>query len=219
MFGPIYCETPQIVSSFPAESWNTWSNLIIIAFGLLAAYIVARRTSKAWDLWVLVAFLIANGIGSFLWHAFRTPSTLALDTLPGVLFLLAFLYIWTRRFLSRKGALFSLVAFFILAIGFSAGAVALIPSLPFFVPLAPVVIAFGIWLIVKSARASRRAASCGGAALLSALAALFFRSVDLLACPYFVHGTHFLWHMSLSFAAFLGILALLAIDKARRMTA
>jgi hypothetical protein len=49
--------------------------------------------------------------------------------------------------------------------------------------------------------------------LASALLALVFRTADLLVCPYFPLGTHFLWHIFLSLAAFLGVLVLMEINK------
>lgn len=211
--GPIYCETPAVISNFPAEQWNTWSNLIIILLGITAAVIVARRAPRSAELWVLAALLIGNGIGSFLWHALRTPWALSLDTLPGVLFLLAFVYVWSRRFLGTGRAWLFLGGFFVLALLFSAGSLILFPGVSPFIPLAPVVIAAAWWLIAKTARMSRRAAARGGAALASALAALLFRSTDIAACAYFPHGTHFLWHGFLSLAAFLGVFVILELKK------
>lgn len=210
--GPVYCETPAMISGFPAEGLNTWSNLVIIAFGLLAAYIILRRRPRAADLWLLAALLVGNGIGSFLWHGWRTSTFLILDSLPGALFLLVFVYLWLRRFYARTASILALILFFALIAGFSTLG-AMLFHWPTFVAFAPVVIAYAALLVYKTRNRSGRAAWLGFSALASALLALVFRTIDLLVCTYFPLGTHFLWHIFLSLAAFLGVLTLLELDK------
>ena len=61
-FGPVYCETMSATSaSFPVEPMNTISNGVIVMFGLLGLYFVAKRAPRAADLYVLCALLIATG--------------------------------------------------------------------------------------------------------------------------------------------------------------
>jgi hypothetical protein len=212
VFGPIYCETLHFVPGvFPAEPVNTISNVVIVAFGVAAAYFVAKRAPRAYDLYCLSGLLIVNGIGSALWHGLRTPWALTFDVMPGLVFLFMFLFFWARRLWSRSGAALFLIAFF---------AAAYVSSrywgvVQRWVALAPVVVAAALVLIAETYRRSRSLALAGGAALASALLALFFRSIDLDACAYIPVGTHFLWHIFLSAAGFIGIMALIRFRPRR----
>jgi hypothetical protein len=46
-----------------------------------------------------------------------------------------------------------------------------------------------------------------------AVAAAVFRSIDLMTCDLIPFGTHFLWHLGLSTAAYLGIVLLVRMKK------
>jgi hypothetical protein len=52
----------------------------------------------------------------------------------------------------------------------------------------------------------------GGVTLVTALIALFFRTVDLSVCSWIPFGTHFLWHSFLSGAGFIGVLGMLKMQ-------
>ncbi len=213
MFGPQYCETVALVTSFPAELWNTWSNLAIIAFGLAALWMVWKRSPYSYGLYWLAFLVAATGVGSFLWHGLREPWALTMDTLPGGMVLLTFVYLWARSFYSFVGAGTFLALFFgaaFLMMGYGRG------SLPFFVSLAPVVIVFAAWLIYRTRDVSPSLALQGCVVVGCALLALLFRSIDGYACDFIPMGTHFLWHVFLSLSAFLGIRLLLRIENQPR---
>jgi hypothetical protein len=135
----------------------------------------------------------------------------------GLFFLFAVVFFWARRLWSYLGAALFLTLFFG---GFSLSreywdrAVFGIP-VQRWVALAPVVILAGTALIVPTYRYSRRAAFLGGMALVSAIVALTFRTIDLSVCAAIPFGTHFLWHSFLSFGGFLGVLALIEIPSVR----
>lgn len=217
-FGPIYCETMSATSaSFPVEPMNTLSNGVIVMFGLAALYFVVKRAPRAVDLYVLCALLIATGIGSGIWHGFRDRDALFWEVQSGLFFLFAVVFFWARRLWSYVGAGLFLAVFFG---GFSLSreywdrAVFGIP-VQRWVALAPVVILAGIALIAQTYAYSRRAAILGGMALVLAVVALTFRTIDLSVCAYIPFGTHFLWHSFLSAAGFLGVLALIEIPSVR----
>jgi hypothetical protein len=217
-FGPIYCETMSATSaSFPVEPMNTLSNGVIVMFGLAALYFVVKRAPRAVDLYVLCALLIATGIGSGIWHGFRDRDALFFEVQSGLFFLFAVVFFWARRLWSYVGAALFLAVFFG---GFSLSreywdrAVFGIP-VQRWVALAPVVILAGIALIAQTYGYSRRAAILGGMALVLAIVALTFRTIDLSVCAYIPFGTHFLWHSFLSAAGFLGVLALIEIPSVR----
>lgn len=209
-FGPVYCETPDTVTGFPAEPFNTVSNIAVV-LGLVAFTVAWRRGSRAWDIYLLCAFLFAVGVGSTLWHGLRLPWTLALDALPGVLFFLAFALFWARRLYSWGGAALFFVVF--VAAAFGAMYLGRRIGVPFFLPLAPVVIVFSAWLMVKTARVSRPAMWRAALAVVLAMIALTCRSIDQWACAFMPFGTHFLWHIFLASAAYGGVLTLLRFDR------
>ena len=209
-FGPIYCEDAIALSSFPIEPVNTISNLAIVLFGVAALYYAAKRAPKSGDLFGLGAILVANGIGSLLWHGLREGWALAFDVAPGLLFLFTMSFLWARRLWSMSGATIFfgtfLVAFFVSAALFSAA--------PRFVSIAPAVIIGALLLIGQTATRSKSAALWGLAAISSSVTALVFRSVDLSACDYIAVGTHFLWHIFNSAGAFMGVIALVTLQNA-----
>ena len=76
---------------------------------------------------------------------------------------------------------------------------------------AAVIALAGVWLVARTLALSRRTAMIGGAALVCGVAALVFRLLDGRACAVIPIGTHFLWHIFLSSAAFLCVLTLLRL--------
>ena len=211
-FGPIYCETLLYVAGmYPAEPVNTVSNGAIVLFGVLALFLVARRTPRSYDLYLLCILLIVNGLGSFLWHATRTRWALALDIWPALIFLLLMVYFWARRVSPAWHALLLLAGFYatVQLLRYS-------DLIPFgrWASIAPAVILMGIWLVWRTVPHSPHAALLGAASLGTALVALTFRTIDHAACAYVPFGTHFLWHIFLSCAAFLGVMALITLTRA-----
>lgn len=202
--GPTYCETPLAAFVFPAEPINTLTNLVIIAFGVVALYLVYRRAPRAADLWAIAVFLTATGVGSLLWHGFRTSAFLTLDFTPGMLCLLAILYAWSRRLEeSEYKGVFWIIAFLVLV---SAGStmVGWLGEFRFFFagPLVATLLIGGYFIY----RSYKKWDAIAGLTLLgmgTALLALMFRSIDGWACSYIPFGTHFLWHILLSLGAFL----------------
>ena len=55
--GPTYCETLSALNAtslaFPIEPANTVSNGVIVLFGLASMYLVAKRTPRAYDLYIV----------------------------------------------------------------------------------------------------------------------------------------------------------------------
>lgn len=212
-FGPIYCETPPMIGpGFPVEPWNTYSSFVIVIFGLVSLVLVARRTPRAYDLYALCALLILNGVGSSLWHGLRTRWALAFDVFPALVFLVALIFLWSRRVSPLWQSLLVVAAFFLIQAGQRYLGINL-AGIGIWVALAPAVVLVALWLILRTAPLSNRGAVLGGATLATGLVALLFRTIDRAACPYLPAGTHFLWHTLLSFAAFLGLAALTTLSR------
>lgn len=210
-FGPTYCETPETITGiFPVEPANAISSGVIVVFGLLALFQVMRRTPRSIELYVLCALLITNGVGSILWHGLRTRWSLTLDFLPAAIFVLAMALVWARQVAPWQQVALALGLFLATVIGLRFIDLGL-PIPGRIATSAIAIVGLAIWLIACSAAVSRDAAILGGAALLSALIALTFRSADSWTCATYGTGSHFLWHIFLSAGAFLSMLTILRL--------
>ncbi len=211
--GPIYCETPAFLGAgFPAEPWNAYSSLVIVFFGLASLVLVIRRAGRAYELYGLCGLLIFNGIGSVLWHGLRERWALAFDVFPALIFLVCTMFLWSLRIYSLwKSVVVIVVLFAILELQRLSGLD--LARIGIWVALAPAVIVVALWLILGTATRSRKAAGFGSLSLAFALAGLGFRTLDRAACAWLPFGSHFLWHMLLSFAAFLGVLTLIVLTE------
>lgn len=215
-FGPQYCETPAaITGAFPIEPANAISSGVIVLFGIAALFLVVQRNPRALELYVACALLMLNGIGSILWHGLRTRWALTFDVAPAILFVLLVAIVWARR----VGPWWQVAAVggALLAAPLAVQFLDLGSRWPLrFGAMAFVIVALALWLIVRSFAVSRLAGLTGAAALLSAVVALTFRSIDATACESIGMGTHFLWHMFLSAGAFLCLFTILTLDAAQR---
>lgn len=214
-FGPTYCETPETIAGiFPVEPWNAISSGVIVLFGIASLFLVMRRSPRAIELYVASVLLILNGTGSILWHGLRTRWALNFDVIPAFIFVLLVAFLWARRVapgwqVAVAGALLVLVP---------VGVRFLAPELPMvfrFGSSILVVALLAMWLIARSFAISREAALTGALALASAITALTFRSIDPFSCDEVAMGTHFLWHVFLSAAAFLCMLTVVRLREVR----
>lgn len=214
-FGPQYCETPEeITGIFPVEPANAISSGVIVLFGIAALVLTIRRAPRAIELYVLCVLLMVNGVGSILWHGLRERWALALDVTPALIFLLLMAIIWARRVAPWWQVGAAGVAYF--AVTFALRQVDLGIRLPGrWAAMAIPIVITASWLIARSYAISRTAAVTGGLALVSALAALTFRTIDNAACETVPMGTHFLWHIFLSAAAFLSFWTIVTLGAAR----
>jgi hypothetical protein len=89
-----------------------------------------------------------------------------------------------------------------------------------FVPMFATVTITGLIMVSGAWRKYGRDAGMLGVAIITAgLVAACARSVDLLLCPYIPFGTHFLWHIGLSTAACLGLVLMVKMKRAARLSA
>ena len=80
------------------------------------------------------------------------------------------------------------------------------------VAAAPAVILFGSILAAQTVMRSKKAALLGLAAMGLSLTALAFRTYDLTVCDSFPMGTHWLWHMFNSAGGFTAMLAIITLQ-------
>ena len=213
-FGPLYCETPvPIGGPFPIEPWNSISSGVIVLFGLAGWWLVYRRAPKDLVLHALCFMLVLNGVGSILWHGLRTRWALTLDVWPAIVFVLLAAFMWARKFVPLWQAVAAAAALIVLPMA--------LRYLPLDLPgggmmlRGVVIVAAGVWLVAVTMPLSRPAAASGAAALGLAITALVFRSIDRWSCDHIAHGSHFLWHIFLSSAAFMLVLTIVTLKDRR----
>lgn len=186
-----YCE--RLDAAFWAEPLNAATN----AAFLVAAAVMAWRLRGARLPFanILVAILTAIGIGSFLFHTFATRWAGLADTLPILLFILAYIFAATRDFLgaSPRLAALAVAAFFPFA-ALTVPLFALIPGLGSSAGYAPVpvlLLGYAVALRRRAPDTARNMALAGALLIVS----LTFRTPDAPLCAVWPPGTHFVWHI------------------------
>jgi hypothetical protein len=216
--GPIYCDTAHMLFGVIHEPVNTITNAAI----LIAAWYAWRHIKRSGvefsgGLIFLLVLLVSVGVGSALWHGLRTQWALILDTLPGVLFLLALTVLWIRQLYGWHIAALGLAAMGVVSwIGvwhYGHTLAAITPALRFLPFFATVIVGGALMVAGSWAKYGRGTGMLGVAILIAGTAAAFFRSIDLLVCDYLPFGTHFLWHLGLSTAACLGIFLMVRMKR------
>lgn len=212
-FGPQYCETPSLIDGvFPVEPWNAISSFVIVFYGLLTLGLALRYRPLPTVLLVLGALLVLNGAGSVLWHGLRTGWALALDVWPALVLVALAAFLWARKVapLWQAGTALAALVTIPIVVRF------LDPGLPGGRAIVPgiVIVLVGVWLVARTLPVSRPAALTGALALIFAFVALAARSFDAAACAHIDQGSHFLWHVFLSTAAFMLMLTLVRLGYA-----
>ncbi|MEM6944695.1 MAG: ceramidase domain-containing protein, partial [Pseudomonadota bacterium] len=190
-----YCE--RMSEAFWAEPLNAVTNIAFIIAALLA-FLYARRAGR---LDTATGFLIANltviGIGSFLFHTFATVWAAMTDTIPIMIFILAYFAVAMRKFvgLSFRG---SAIATGILIVALPSVSAALRPLLlgvmggsVSYVPAFLMLLGVGGWLWSRNHPAGQNLVAGAGLFAIS----LTFRAVDQPFCSAWSYGTHFMWHI------------------------
>lgn len=206
----LYCE--RTGPEFWSEPVNALTNLAFVAAGLWGVWMAKRRRSGGFAL-LLCWWVVAIGLGSFLFHTFANRLTMWADILPIAGFTFAYTLFTLRRFLNFgwPKALAIFAGFYV-----AAGVLAfLVPDwlreasngstgyLPPFLAL----VFFGIWLLRSGNAAGWYNLAAAGIFLIS----VTFRAIDPLVCETMPLGTHFLWH---SFnGLMLGVLLLAVVRK------
>ena len=200
----LYCE--RIGAGLLAEPINALTNAAFF-IAAWAAWSLARRSHRlSTGIWVLIAFSIAIGTGSALFHTFATGWARVLDEIPILLFQLCYLWLYARRIMSLRTV-------------FSAGAIAAYMVVAFFsrqfphllngsLVYAPALIpllGLGLYHFLQHKAGRLLLLATTGVFLI----ALAFRSVDEAVCSHFPIGTHFLWHVLIAVVLYLSLRALI----------
>ena len=196
-----YCE--RVGMGVFAEPLNAVSNVSFL-LAALAAWVLAKRTGAlSVGVRVLMAIGASVGIGSILWHTYPTMLTLILDSVPILIFIIWYIWLYARNVIGMR-PLFAVAsaAAFLLATFLALPFAGVLHGAFVYTPGLIVTLVLG----VLHARARRRAARF---TLLAAagvyLAALFFRTIDNEVCPVLPIGTHFLWHLLIGLVTYLAM--------------
>lgn len=109
--GPLYAETN--LNNILVEPWNAISSLVYL-IPAFYCFVWINRRFKYYSFLTMAAILLTlGGIGSTVYHAFRSSTVfLALDVLPiQLLTLLTIIYFWLRLFRKRWIAILILLVF------------------------------------------------------------------------------------------------------------
>jgi len=196
----IYCE--RLAPGYWAEPVNALSNL---AFPVAAlwAWLTARRTGTDAAGWLLIVLGGLIGVGSYLFHTHAVTWAELADTVPIWGFVGAYVLAVVLRMHGRPVPVrlaLAVAAAAGLGIGWQGLTVPDAAADPAPDPFngslayAPAVIAQAVFVVVLYLQ---RHPHRGWvlAALLTFLASLAFRTIDLRACAALPLGTHFLWHL------------------------
>ena len=195
-----YCE--RVGMGLLAEPLNAVSNVSFL-LAAWAAWVVAKRTGAlSAGVRALIAIGASVGIGSILWHTYPTMLTLILDSVPILIFIMWYIWLYVRNVIGMRPpfAVASAAAFLVttlLAFPFAGvlhGAFVYTPGLV-------VTLVLGLF----HARERRVARFTLLAAAGVYLAALFFRTIDNEVCPVLPIGTHFLWHILIGLVTYLAM--------------
>ena len=187
-----YCERGDF--GFWAEPLNAVTNG---AFLIAAAVMGWRLRGSGLVIgWLLVAVLVAIGVGSFLWHTFATRWAGLADVLPILLFILIYIFAATRDFLGLRWgwALLAVGLFFPWAFAIAGGLGRLVPGIGAngaYLSVALLILVYAAWL-ARRAPATARGLAIGASILCVSLT---FRALDGPICEVIPTGAHFLWHI------------------------
>lgn len=216
--GPTYCETflANTPTNFPIEPVNVFTSIILICFGVLAWYTLrTKRYGLSYHTFVPILLLLVAGIGSALWHGLRTELTLALDAIPGALCLLALLYSWSALLINRRVGFVTVTILALLLFGATRVFTFEESNGPHIVLFLIVGAIVAILLFFTFKREGKALGFLGLATTISAALAAIFRTIDIEVCALFPFGTHFLWHIFIGIAAFIGIVFIAELRKKR----
>lgn len=213
----IYCE--RIGIGFWAEPLNAISNIAFMFAAIFAwkLYISHYKNNAKKDINIEISIALAFivGIGSFLFHTFATLWSLWLDIIPIYLFVFYYIVTALKKIIKLNSwqATIGIILFvsLILLMGRLIPRETLNGSSEYF-PFVVALALFGGILQYKKQPAAKYFWSATGIFCL----ALFFRIIDMVFCPYFSLGTHFLWHILNAIVIYLLLRVLILAQKTER---
>lgn len=202
--GPWYHETD--LDHFIVEPWNAWSSMTFLIPAILFLIKLRGEYKKhAFISFLAVPLLILGGMGSTLYHAFRSSQAfLLLDFLPIALLTLSvsiyFLWRITRKAWLVAAIVLATFGLRFLIWGRVEGHAAI--NISYFITGSMIFIPAIIFMVRTKFFALRTLLL----SIASFALALYFRFADEMAEPLLPMGTHWLWHIFCAFGAwYLGL--------------
>jgi hypothetical protein len=199
--GPIYQESLN-PGSWLIEPWNSISSLMILLPALYWAWQLRGRYRKFPFLTFCIPLLFLGGLGSTLFHGFRSsPYLLAMDVMPTAILTLSlsiyFWYLMLKKWLwvfiiVISSIVLRLAVFYFIPGQFGVNIAYFITGLMILLPVA---------LYLKQIRFKYTGLIVGSAIFLGL--SLVFRRIDGEQFFSLPMGTHFLWHIFSGFGAFM----------------
>lgn len=199
--GGHYAETD--LSNFVVEPWNAISSLVLLLPAIYWAYKIRGKVKEQGFLALCIPLLILGGLGSTMFHAFRSsPLLLMMDVLPMLVLTTAVGAFFWKHLLNNW-----IIA---LAIVFSSFAIRMLVSNTGIFPhhtaanVSYAVSGLTIFLpaiLIGFKTRFYKMQSLATSIVLFVLA-LFFRETDAWHIPSLEMGTHFLWHISTAVGAY-----------------
>ena len=199
-----YCE--RVGMGVLAEPLNAFSNVSFL-LAAWAAWVLAGRTDvPSAGVRALIALGASVGVGSILWHTVPNMLTLILDSVPILVFIMWFIWLYARNVIgTRLPFAAAAAAAFLVATLLAFPLAGVLHGAPVYTPGLIVTLALGVF----HARERRVERFTLLAAAGVYLAALFFRTIDNEVCPVLPIGTHFVWHLLIGLVTYLAMRTLI----------
>ncbi len=204
--GPMYHEF--IADAFIKEPWNAYSSLFFLIPVIFWIWRLRGQYRKNWVIVITLPFLLMNGVGSTLYHAFRNSNLfLMLDFMPAIiLMIIVATYFWTQilgkwywGFLIILSSYFMagvIISLVVPVLGRAAGNMGYLT----------IGVAFLLPAIIKLVKNKYYKWELLLTSILLLSASLLFRSIDYPTPNPFPNllpqGTHFLWHVFSALSVF-----------------
>lgn len=190
--GPVYAETN--IDAFISEPWNAITSLAIVFPAVYWAIRLKFNFKDYTFIYFSIPLLIAGGLGSLLYHAFRSSVWLLyMDVLPTALLTFCVgVYFWVRLFKKWYYALLIVIPITIIRLFllfYLDGEFAV--NLSYFITGTLIFLPVLIYLF----RHSFRYAFNIFISVLFLVFSLYFREIDRMSISSLPMGTHFLWHI------------------------
>jgi hypothetical protein len=208
-----YCE--RVGMGVLAEPLNAFSNVSFL-LAAWAAWVLATRTGAlSAGVRALILLGASVGVGSILWHMVPNMWTLILDSVPILVFIVWFVWLYARNVVGIRpplaaavAAAFVVATFLVFPLaGVLHGALVYTPGL---------IVTLALGLYQARERSVERFTLLAAAGVY--LAALFFRTIDNEVCAALPIGTHFVWHLLIGLVTYLAMRTLILTTATRSRT-
>ena len=204
--GPMYHEF--IADAFIKEPWNAYSSLFFLIPVIFWIWRLRGQYRENWVIVITLPFLLMNGIGSTLYHAFRDSNLyLMLDFMPAIiLMIIVATYFWTQILGKWYWGFLIIISSYALAGVIMSLVVPVFGRAAGNMGYLTIGVAFLLPAIIKLIRNNYYKWKLLLTSILLLAGSLLFRSIDYPTPNPFPNllpqGTHFLWHIFSALSVF-----------------